>query len=207
MVESENETDECTEVVALPPHGNHSESDKIVRNHVLWSMGAGLIPIPIFDIAAVTAIQVAALEKLAEAEGVDFSKDVGKKFLAALTGGTVARLAASLVKTLPGVGTIVGGLSMSAFSAASTYAVCQVALHYFRGGGNFLEVDLEGAKKMYESAIEKGKQFVKTLEREVDPEETRAAYKNLEKLKDLCAAGVISEEEFEQKKEKLLEGL
>lgn len=184
--------------------GSQEKQDRIVRGHVIWAMGAGLIPIPLFDIAAVTAIQMDALKKLAAEEGIDFTTDGGKRFVTALTGGTFARLGASLVKGIPGVGTVIGGLSMSAMSAASTYAVCQVAMSHFRSERNFLAVDLDDAKKLYEKALEKGKAFVKSLESEVDPKATKEVYENLDKLKALREADVLTEAEFEEKKSKLL---
>ena len=33
-------------------------SKKIVRNYMWWSMGAGLIPVPLVDMAAVTGVQL-----------------------------------------------------------------------------------------------------------------------------------------------------
>ena len=187
--------------------GSQAALDRIIRGHVLWSMGAGLIPIPLFDIAAVTAIQMDALKKLAVEEGVDYTTDGGKQFVTALTGGTFARLGASLVKSIPVVGTVIGGLSMSAMSAASTYAICQVAITHFRSEESFVLPDLDDAKQLYEKALEKGKAFVKKLETEVDPEETKAVYENLAKLKSLREAEVLTAEEYEEKKSKLLERL
>jgi len=183
-----------------------SGTDTIVRSHVLWSMGAGLVPIPLLDIAAVTAIQIDALEKLAEAEGIDYSQDAGKKFVAALTGGTFARIGASLIKGVPVLGSVLGGISMSAMSAASTYAVCQVALKHFREQGNFLKVnvDMEDAKSLYETALKKGKEFVKNLEDDVEADTTRETYENLAKLSDLREAGVLTKKEYESKKDKML---
>ena len=187
--------------------GSQAALDRIVRGHVLWAMGAGFIPIPLFDIAAVTAIQMDALKKLAEEEGVDYTTDGGKQFVTALTGSTFARLGASLVKGIPGVGTLIGGVSMSAMSAASTYAVCQVALSHFRTERNFLNVDIDDAKKLYEKALEKGKTFAKSLEKEVDPKATKEIYENLDKLKSLHDSGVLTDAEFEEKKGQLLSGL
>lgn len=187
--------------------GSQENLDRIVRGHVIWSMGAGLIPIPLFDIAAVTAIQMDALKKLAAEEGIDFTTDGGKRFVTALTGGTFARLGASLVKGIPGVGSVIGGLSMSAMSAASTYAICQVAISHFRSERDFLAVDLDDAKRLYEKALEKGKAFVKSLEAEVDPEASKEVYENLDKLKSLHEAGVLTDGEFEEKKQDLLERL
>ena len=79
-----------------------AETDKIIRTHVLWSMGAGLMPVPLFDIAAVTAVQMDMLKQLAGAFEVDYTSSTGKAFVSGLTGGTVARIAASLVKAVPG---------------------------------------------------------------------------------------------------------
>jgi hypothetical protein len=33
------------------------QADSIITNHVLWSMGGGLIPLPLLDVAAVTFVQ------------------------------------------------------------------------------------------------------------------------------------------------------
>lgn len=205
---NDSEKKEVIEVAEVAEtRGSQPALDRIIRGHVLWSMGAGLIPIPLFDIAAVTAIQMDALKKLAAEEGVDYTTDGGKQFVTALTGGTFARLGASLVKGIPGVGTVIGGLSMSAMSAASTYAVCQVAITHFRSEKSFVLPDLDDAKQLYEKALEKGKAFVKKLEDEVDPAETKGVYENLDKLKSLRDAEVLTEEEYEEKKGKLLEKL
>lgn len=202
--DSEQKGDEV-EIIVIG--GSRENTDRIVRSHVIWAMGAGLIPIPLFDIAAVTAIQMDALQKLADEEGIDYTTDGGKRFVTALTGGAFARLGASLIKGVPGVGSVIGGLSMSAMSAASTYAICQVALHHFRTEHNFLAFDVSKAKSLYEKALEQGKAFVKSLEREVDPEVTKEIYQNLDKLKDLYEAGVLTEKEYEKKKAKLLDEL
>ena len=46
---------------------NQTESaDVVIRDHVAWSIGAGLIPIPIGDVLAVTALQLDMVGKLAE---------------------------------------------------------------------------------------------------------------------------------------------
>ncbi len=204
----EKEEVELVEVAeVIETRGSQAALDRIIRGHVLWSMGAGLIPIPLFDIAAVTAIQMDALKKLAEEEGVDYSSDGGKQFVTALTGGTFARLGASLLKGIPGVGTVIGGLSMSAMSAASTYAVCQVAISHFRSEGSFGSVDLDQAKRLYEKALEKGKAFVKKLEKEVDPKATKKVYENLDKVKSLHEEGVLTDAEYEEKKNRLLSEL
>ena len=159
-------TGELVEVETLPLSLTE-KSDKIIFNHVKWSMAAGLVPIPLADLAGVTAIQMDALKQLAELHGVDYTEATGKRFVAALAGGVAARLGASMIKALPGVGSVIGGLSMAALSGASTYAICQVADDHFRAHGDFLEFDWDTAKSAYKKALEKGKEVAKSLEKDL----------------------------------------
>ncbi|MBN1991500.1 MAG: DUF697 domain-containing protein [Anaerolineae bacterium] len=181
------------------------EADKIVRSHVIWSLGAGLIPVPLFDLAAVTAIQLDMLKQLADLYGADFSQAQGKAFVSALTGSTLAKIGSSLFKVIPGVGTVLGGLSMSALSGASTYAVGQVVITHLETSGQFLDVNLDSAKAAYQEAFEQGKEFVSGLKgQEAAGKDVFAA---LEKLGQLKEQGVITKEEFEAKKQELLDRL
>ncbi len=180
----------------------HEASERIIRAHVLWAMGAGLIPIPLLDIAAVTAIQVDMLQQLAREHDMDFSQSSGKAYVTALAGGTLARLGASAVKIIPGIGTALGLVSMPILSGASTYAVGQVALRNFSNGVPITNIDIDDAKQAYKKAYEKGKSYVKDLDDKQD--EAVDVYKSLEKLGDLRDKGLITEKEFEAKKQELL---
>ena len=53
----------------------YDRSQEVIKNHVLISMGAGLVPIPILDIAAVTAVQIDMLKQLARVYDVSFSEN------------------------------------------------------------------------------------------------------------------------------------
>ena len=180
-------------------------ADRIIRSHTLWGMGAGLIPVPMFDVLAVSAIQIDMLKQLAEAYESDFTENLGKTFVTALTGGTFARVGASLIKAVPGVGTLVGGASMSVLSGASTYAVGQVAKRQYETGGNLVDIDLNSARERYDEALERGKRVVGDLEDREN--ESKDVYSSLERLSDLKQKGVITDEEFEAKKREMLERL
>ena len=94
-----------------------------------------MVPIPLIDIAAVTAVQIDMLRQIATVYGANYDASKGKAFASALAGSTFARIGASVVKALPGIGTVVGGVSMSVLSGASTYAVGTVAIGVFESGG------------------------------------------------------------------------
>ena len=163
------------------------------------------MPVPLLDIAAVTAIQIDMLRQLAGVFEVDYSQSTGKVFVSGLTGGTLARIGASLVKSVPGIGTVIGGISMPLLSGASTYAVAQVAVAHFGSRGGLREIDMEWAKRAYGDAFEKGRDFVSDLKK--DSGAARDAYEALEKLAELKEKGVITEEEFETQKQAVLNRL
>jgi len=180
-----------------------SEVDRIITTHTLWAMGAGLLPLPLVDLAAVTAIQVDLLNALCKHHDVEFSTTGGKSLVAALTGTTLARIGASLLKAVPGLGTVLGGVSMSIMSGASTYAVGRVASRQLKKHGTLFDIDVAWARKTYEEEFEEGKRVAKDLEGKED--DARDVFEKLEKLGKLRDSGVLTEAEFEAKKAELLE--
>lgn len=179
-----------------------ANADKIIKNHSLWSLGAGLLPVPLFDLVAVTAVQMDMLKQLADLYGVDFSKSQGKLLVSGLTGSTFAGLGASVVKAIPGFGSILGGVSMSVLSGASTYAVGQVAVSHFEANGNLEDIDFKWAKEKYREAVERGKGVVVDWQKK---EARHEMYEALVELGQLKEKGLLTEEEFEAKKQELLE--
>jgi uncharacterized protein (DUF697 family) len=181
------------------------EADRVIKKHVIWALGAGLIPLPVVDFTAVTAVQMDMLSQLAQLYDVEYSVSTGKSFVAALTGTTFASIGASLVKLIPGVGTVLGEVSMSIMSGASTYAVGKVAVLHFETGGSLLDIDLDTAKRAYKEAYEEGKDVASKLGK--DQDKAKDIFEQLEKLGRLKEQGVLSEEEFQAQKEKLLNRL
>ena len=190
------------------------QADAIIKKHILFSIGGGLIPIPLVDMAAVTAFQVSMLEQLADIYGIVYNRSIGKSFIAALTGSTVAKLGASLIKAIPGVGSLIGIVAMSAMSGASTYAVGQVAIIQFESDGTLEDIDLDEAKEAYDVAFEEGKEVVEEMEKEKKAKETAEqpetpddVLQALEKLGELKEKGILTDAEFKAQKKKLLERL
>jgi len=88
-------------------------ANRIIKNHIVWSMGAGFIPVPIADLLAVGAVQLDMIRQLSKLYGIDFKQTEGKAIVSSLTSSGVARLGARAVKFIPGIGSILGGVTMS----------------------------------------------------------------------------------------------
>ncbi|MFM8450962.1 MAG: DUF697 domain-containing protein [Haliscomenobacter sp.] len=212
---------------------NHA--DTVIRNHVVWSMGAGFIPVIIADVFAVTALQLDMIRQLCRVYGVDFAETQGKAIVTSLTSATIARITASSVtKMIPVVGSMLGGVTVSVFAGASTYALGQVFKKHFEMGGTILDFDTARLKKLYQEQFEKGRKIVEDLARQskdqsgvsdpivvdiqpqapaAEPQETvqtpdirTDVVAQLKELAALKAQGVLTEEEFAQMKRKLIAG-
>lgn len=179
------------------------EAERIIREHIIWSVGAGLVPVPLLDIAAVSAIQLDMLKQLATHYKVRYTESEGKVFLSAMTGSILAKLAANAIKFIPGIGSVIGGISMSVLSGASTYALGQVAVGHFENNGTFSGIDFDKAKKAFEEHLEKGKEVAADL-KDKKQGQSRDVFEKLEKSKELRDKGVISDDDFEAIKERLL---
>lgn len=182
--------------------------EKLIRRHVGFAMVAGAIPVPLVDIAAVTAIQLDLIKALAAEYGVDYSDERGKVLATTLIGTTVGNLigraGASAIKAIPGIGTVLGIGSMAVFAGASTYALGKIFEHHFQEGGNLFDFDVDKMKVKFKDLLDKGKKVAQDMRKKPNRDEILTT---IERLKDLRESGAITEEEYEKTKKDLLNKL
>ena len=140
------------------------QADQIVRDSMLYTMGGSAIPVPLIDLAAVTFLQIDMLEKLALLYTADYSRVTARMTVRALLGTVTGRFTASLIKLIPGVGTLTGGVAQVAMSAASTYAVGNLAIENLETNGTLFGDDLEAAKKIFEEKFKEGQTVAEEMQ-------------------------------------------
>ena len=144
------------------------KSAKIVNKYMLWSMGAGIIPIPVVDMAAVTGVQLKMIKDISAVYDVEFSEVRGKSIITSLLGSIIpnslsAGFLGSAFKLVPVIGWYAGSVSMSVFSGAATYAIGKVFTQHFASGGTFLSFNPETMREYFKEEYEKGKAKVKDM--------------------------------------------
>jgi uncharacterized protein (DUF697 family) len=144
-----------TEIESLE---EHVQASKIITKYLPWSAGAGLVPIPGLDLAGITAIQVKMIADIAQTYNVPFKQEAAKtiigSLLAAVIPSGMAHTASSLVKVVPGIGTILGMVTGAAFAAASTFALGRVFIQHFESGGNLITFDPVAAREYFKAEFE-----------------------------------------------------
>lgn len=137
-------------------------AESLIKDYVIASVAASIVPVPLFDIAAVVAIELRMIQKLSELYGKPFSEGVGRSVIASLVGGVVGygaglAVAVSLTKLIPGVGWMLGMVSLPALSGGSTYAVGRVFVKHYESGGDIFDLSTEAMSSYYKEQFEKGK--------------------------------------------------
>lgn len=147
--------------VTVEMSNRDKRTNAIIKRHMYWAMGFGIIPFPVVDVAAVTAVQLKMIASLADLYGQEFSRSWGKSILGALVGGVGAAGLAygtfgSMVKAIPGVGTLFGMVAMPIMAGATTYAVGKVFNLHFSSGGTMLNFDVQKMRCYYEQQLQEG---------------------------------------------------
>jgi uncharacterized protein (DUF697 family) len=152
-----------------------SQANNLIKKHVIVVMGASLVPFPLFDLLALTSVQLKMLHSLAKLYEVPFSKNLGKSSIVSLLGGVMptstAMTLASLAKAVPGLGTATGVISVSLLGGATTYAIGSVFEQHFESGGTLLDFDAKKMRAYFSNKLEEGKGVVADLK----PGETQAS--------------------------------
>lgn len=194
------------------------QANDIIRNHVLLAMGASMVPLPGADVIALSGIQMDLVRSLCSNYNVEFSQTQVKAAIGVMIGTSLTKLAAQrLLKFIPGVGSLIGGLALAGVSGASTFALGEVFKAHFESGGTLLNFDLEALKKRYTEMFSRGQQIVPTWQAankaNADSDVVTPSFSTsndiVSRLKDLAQmrdSGVLTEEEFTKLKKKIVDG-
>ncbi|MCX7092608.1 MAG: DUF697 domain-containing protein [Methylobacter sp.] len=135
-----------------------------IKNYTMGAMTVGLVPLPLIDLAALSAIQLKMVHSAANYYDVPFSKNIAKSIIGSLLGSsiavTLAMPVASFIKLIPVLGQSSGTISTALIGSASTYAIGKIFVEHFESGGTFLDFDEEKAKEHFKGLYEEGRAFV-----------------------------------------------
>jgi uncharacterized protein (DUF697 family) len=168
--------------------------DAVINNHVALAMGAGLVPVPLLDVAAIAAVQYKMLKEISAFYGVEFVENRVKSIVTSLLAGFGSASIAvvgvrSLAKVAPGLGSLFGIVTLPVVAGACTYAVGKVFVQHFESGGTFLNFDSLDAKSGLTREFEKGKTYIGETTKSVGRKVSDFSTKVENKLDSLIEAG------------------
>lgn len=150
---------EKDEAIADTPERREEMASELVDRFAIWSGVAGLIPLPIVDTIAVGGLQIQMLRRISQIYDVVFSENSGKALIASLAGSMIPATsgigAASVLKAVPVLGTIVSGFVMPVLSAGATYAIGKAFIQHFATGGTLLDFNPPDYREFIKAQKEK----------------------------------------------------
>jgi uncharacterized protein (DUF697 family) len=134
-------------------------ASKLVDRFAIWSGVAGLLPLPFVDTIAVGGLQLQMLRRISQLYDVAFSENSGKALIASVAGSMIPATsgigAASMLKAVPILGTIVSGFVMPVLSAGATYAIGKAFIQHFATGGTLLDFNPPDYREFIKAQKEK----------------------------------------------------
>ncbi len=132
---------------------------KVVGKYAAASAAAGLIPIPLADIAAISAVQMKMVHALSRLYGVPFADHWARSLIGSLTGSVAAdgigRVGlGSMLKMIPGVGHVAGMLALPGVASVATSALGKIFTQHFETGGTLLNVNLKVWRPVYHEKVQ-----------------------------------------------------
>ncbi len=127
---------------------------RIVRRYVAVSAVAGLITVPVVDVATLGGVHVALIKELTEHYGAEFSEHAVRNILIAIAAGLVPGSVGSIfgrkaLQALPFIKHGAGLLTMSAFSAGVSYGLGLVFMRHFEAGGTLDSFNPENLHRIF----------------------------------------------------------
>ena len=143
---------------------NEQLAQKTVRRYMFWSAGAAMVPFPIVDMVAISAVQVKMLAEISKTYGIPFEKSRVQAVVGSLIGYVVPHMASvgligGFLKAIPIVGVLVGAPSFALLSAAYAWALGRVFIQHFESGGTFLNFDPEAVREHFRAQFEEGRKM------------------------------------------------
>lgn len=133
----------------------------IVKRYTPWTAVAGVLPLPLLDMAALVAAQLHMLAKISNLYEVPFRENTVKGIVSTLIGTvlstSVGASLGSLIKGIPFIGPVASFFALPGMYSAATYAVGRVFVTHFEAGGTFLDFDPVKMRAYFVSEFEKAK--------------------------------------------------
>lgn len=138
-----------------------------VKGHVIASMALGLVPVPVFDLVALMGVQLKMVHSLCKQYDVKYTKNIGKSLIGGLIAGVLPITAtvtlSSMLKVIPGFGSLASGASVAILGGALTYGIGRVFVHHFESGGTMLDFSVAKYRDRFKKEVENGKSVAADL--------------------------------------------
>jgi len=166
----------------------------VIRVGAIAAAATSVTPIPLADIAAISAVQIAMIQAIGRVRGFNkLDKTTILEILASFGAGLVAQ---NVIMTASNLLFFLGPLVKAPMAYATTWAIGEVGDYYFKSGQAASSHEMRDMfKQVYKQ---------KKAEKEAASKQAGTLKERLNQLNEAFADGLLTEEEFQAKKEAML---
>jgi uncharacterized protein (DUF697 family) len=155
-----SEEPSCTLIRVRITSDRETRAMKVVKTWSQWSVAAGIVPVPLMDVALVSGIQVKMIYDLCQIYNIPFEKKSALAVASGLVGGSlssgVARIAGEMaLKTIPYVEQVL----QPTLAFATTYSMGYVFVKHFESSGTLMNFDTSKMNMYFQEQFEKSKKL------------------------------------------------
>ena len=137
-----------------------------VKSWSIWASAAGLIPVPVFDFAAISSLQVKMIYDLCKIYDIPYKKETVKSLLGGLAGGALTVVASSYLSTrlfrwMPYAGPVLSVVIQPSLAFTSTFTLGHIFIRRFESGQSLAGLTAESLKSAYQAQVPKAKSLFK----------------------------------------------
>lgn len=144
------------------------KANDIIKRNVIQAMTAGLIPIPALDLMTLTHVTFKMTDDLLKLYNVHHDKIgisvIRSVVIGALPVVTITGLG-SMVKFMPGIGSLIGSTSVAISAGGLTYALGKTLSEHFSKGGLLNEFSIKDIVPQFKSEFKEGIKLAKSLDK------------------------------------------
>ncbi|MDR0447150.1 MAG: YcjF family protein [Treponema sp.] len=141
---------------------SRAKAEEIVKARALLAAGLGIVPIPVFNFASATAIQIAMTQSLTRIYNVEVKKSWIKNIISSVLGGFATTgltgLSVGTLGVAPVVGTSLAVLSAPAMNGLTTYALGYMFIRYFESPDGFLKTNVNALGGWFKEGFKSGRE-------------------------------------------------
>jgi len=146
-------------------------AEQTVKNWSTYAAVAGVIPVPVLDLAAIGGLQVKMISELCKIYELPYKKEAVQSLLGGLAGGTLTMLASGylserLFRYIPYAGPVLSVVIQPGLAFVSTFALGRIFINKFESGQSLAGLTAEAVSSAYHEQLAKTKSLFKKKERE-----------------------------------------
>jgi uncharacterized protein (DUF697 family) len=137
------------------------EIEQLINKRAWLAAGLGIVPVPLFNFASTTAVQISLVQSISKYYGNEVKKSWIKNILTSVLGGLASTGGGGFLSTglagIPLVGLPLSVLSAPALNGITTYAVGYMFVRYFESDKGLIKANASAFGAWFKDGFKQGR--------------------------------------------------